>query len=84
MSAEPKPGPPSTVGAPGRSAAEIRRDIEAQRMQLGGSVQALRGRVAELTDWRRQVDEHKQALVVGAALIGFAIGVRAMRRRRRD
>ncbi len=83
MSAEPKPAVPSTAGAPGRSAAEIRRDIDVKRQQLGSSVEALRGRVAELTDWRRQVDEHKQVLIVGAAAIGFAIGVRAMLRRRR-
>jgi Protein of unknown function (DUF3618) len=83
VSTDPKAVPPSTVGAPGRSTAEIRRDIDAQRLQLGTSVEALRGRVAELTDWRRQVDEHKQTLIVGAAVIGFAIGVRAMLRRRR-
>jgi hypothetical protein len=68
---------------PGRSPAEIRRDIEAQRRQLGGSVEALRGRVTELTDWRRQVEEHRSQLIVGAAVVGFAIGVRAMLRRRR-
>ena len=83
MSVEPNPAAPSTAGAPGRSAAEIRRDIDVQRQQLGSSVQALRGRVAELTDWRRQVDEHKPVLIVGAAAIGFAIGMRAMLRRRR-
>ncbi len=70
-------------GAPGRSPAEIRRDIDAQRQDLGRSVEALRGRVAELTDWRRQVREHKQQLVVGAAIAGFAIGgLLALRRRR--
>ena len=30
-------------------------DIERQRTELGRSVEALRGRVAELTDWRRQI-----------------------------
>jgi hypothetical protein len=73
-----------TTGAPGRSPAEIRRDIELKRHQLGTSVEALRVRVNELTDWRRQVEEHKQQLIVGAAAIGFFVGVRAMRRRRRD
>ena len=68
---------------PGRSPAEIRRDIEVQRPQLGSSVEALRGRVNELTDWRRQVDEHSSQLIVGAAVVGFAIGVRMMLRRRR-
>jgi hypothetical protein len=72
-----------TTGAPGRSPAEIRRDIELKRRQLGTSVEALRGRINELTDWRRQAEEHKRQLIVGAAAIGFAIGVRAMMRRRR-
>lgn len=73
---------PPGAGMPGRSAAEIRRDIDIQRRQLGGSVEALRGRVTELTDWRRQVNEHRGQLIVGAAVVGFAIGVRAMLRRR--
>jgi uncharacterized protein DUF3618 len=83
MSASPQPARPSTAGSPGRSAAEIRRDIDVQRQQLGTSVEALRGRVAELTDWRRQAREHRNELIVGAAVIGFAIGVRAMLRKRR-
>lgn len=66
-----------------RSAAEIRRDINLQRQDLGRSVEALRGRVTELTDWRRQVREHKQQLVVGAAVVGFAVGGLMMLRRRR-
>jgi hypothetical protein len=77
------PTRPPAPGAPGRTAAEIRRDIDIQRRQLGGSVEALRGRVTELTDWRRQVNEHRSQLIVGAAVVGFAIGVRAMLRRRR-
>jgi len=78
--------PPVSVpaGRPGRTAAEIRRDIDAQRIELGRSVEVLRTRVAELTDWRRQVDEHKRELIVGAAVVGFAIGGLAMLRRRRD
>lgn len=66
-----------------RTAAEIRRDIELQRRQLGTSVALLRGRVAELTDWRRQVREHRSQLIAGAAVAGFAVGILAMRRRRR-
>jgi hypothetical protein len=83
VSTDPRSSRPATAGAPGRSADEIRRDIDIQREQLGTSVEALRGRVTELTDWRRQVSEHKQQLVIGAAVVGFAIGVRAMLRRRR-
>jgi hypothetical protein len=67
----------------GRSAEQIRRDIAVQQQQLNTSVQALRARVTELTDWRRQVQEHKQELIVGAAVVGFAVGLLAMRGRRR-
>jgi hypothetical protein len=72
-----------TTGAPGRSPAEIRRDIDLKRRELGTSVESLRGRVNELTDWRRQVEEHKQQLVMGAAAVGFFVGARAMLRRRK-
>jgi 50S ribosomal subunit-associated GTPase HflX len=66
-----------------RTAAEIRQDIELQRRDLGHSVEQLRGRVAELTDWRRQVREHRSQLIAGAAVVGFAVGGLMMLRRRR-
>ncbi len=70
-------------GAPGRSSDQIRADIERQRHELSHSVEALRGRVAELTDWRRQVSEHRREMIIGAAVIGFALGgLMALRRRR--
>jgi Protein of unknown function (DUF3618) len=83
MSVDPKPARPSTTGRPGRSADQIRRDIDAQRVALGTNVEALRGKVTEVTDWRRQVEEHKQQLIVGAAAVGFLIGIKLMRSRRR-
>jgi hypothetical protein len=83
MSAHPEPVRPTTAGMPGRSAAQIRADIEAQRRDLGRSVEVLRGRVAELTDWRRQVREHKRELAIGAAVAGFAVGGMLTLRRRR-
>jgi Protein of unknown function (DUF3618) len=83
MSAHPEPTRPSTTGMPGRTPAQIRRDIDAQRQDLGHSVEALRARVTELTDWRRQVREHRSQLIVGAAVVGFAVGgLMALRRRR--
>jgi hypothetical protein len=70
-------------GAPGRSSDQIRADIERQRTELSHSVEALRGKVAELTDWRRQIREHRRELAIGAAVVGFAIGgMIALRRRR--
>jgi hypothetical protein len=77
-------GPTPRPGAPGRSAAEIRRDIAVQQSELARSVEALRGRVNELTDWRRQVREHREQLIAGAAIAGFVVGgLIALRRRRR-
>ena len=78
-----EPVAPASAGAPGRSSEQIRSDIEAQRHELGRSVEALRNRVAELTDWRRQVREHRRELVMGAAIIGFAVGGLFAARRRR-
>jgi len=83
MSAQPEPVRPPTAGTPGRSAAEIRRDIDLQRRDLGSSVEILRGRVTELTDWRRQVREHSREIVIGAAVVGFAVGGLMMLRRGR-
>ena len=83
MSSERGSDRPLTAGMPGRSPAEIRRDIDRQRQDLGRSVEALRHRVAELTDWRRRVREHRSQLIVGAAIAGFAVGgILALRRRR--
>lgn len=83
MSVDPKPVRPSTAGQPGRSAEQIRQDIEAQRKALGANVESLRGKVTEVTDWRAQVEEHKQQLIIGAAAIGFLVGIKLMRGRKR-
>ncbi len=70
------------AGAPGRTSGQIRADIERQREELSYSVDALRGRVTELTDWRRQLREHRRELIIGAAVAGFAVGgLIALRRR---
>jgi hypothetical protein len=72
-------------GAPGRTAEQIRRDIDLQQAELVASVNALRVRVTELTDWRSQIDEHREQLITGAAVAGFVIGgIIALRRRRRN
>jgi hypothetical protein len=66
-----------------RSSEQIRADIVLQRQDLGRSVEALRTRVTELTDWRRQVREHQRELTIAATAAGFLVGVMALRRRRR-
>jgi hypothetical protein len=66
-----------------RSPAEIRSSIESNRMELAVSVDRLRKEVAHVTDWRGHVERHRSELMMGAAVVGFAIGVRMLRRRRR-
>jgi hypothetical protein len=70
-------------GAPGRSSTEIRSDIERTRGELSASVDQLRGRVAALTDWRRQLHQHREQLITGAAVVGFAVGALVVARRLR-
>ncbi len=68
---------------PKRSSAQIRADIEAQRAELGESVDQLRGRVTELTDWRSQLRKHRKEVTIAAVATGFVIGgLMALRRRR--
>lgn len=57
-----------------RSPDEIRASIEANRRELGTSLEKLRQEVALLTDWRSQIRAHQPQLVIGAAVAGFVIG----------
>ena len=71
-----------------RTPEEIRASIEANRRELGQSIERLRGGVAELTDWRRQLRAHQKQVLVGAAVAGFVLGggiaaLGGLRRRRR-
>ena len=52
----------------------IRASIEETRRELAFSVNDLRSKVAELTDWRRQLAENRGSALVGAAVAGFVIG----------
>jgi hypothetical protein len=57
-----------------RTPEEIRASIEANRRELGTSIERLRGEVAVLTDWRSQLVKHQKQAVIGAAVAGFVIG----------
>ena len=57
-----------------RSPEEIRRSIEQNRAELAHSLERLRGEVAEVTDWRKQIREHQKQVLIGAAVAGFVIG----------
>ena len=68
-----------------RSPEEIRRSIEANRQELVGAVDRLRGEVTVAADWRRHIRRHKREMLVGAAVAGFVLGggLAAFGRRRR-
>ena len=57
-----------------RSTEEIRVSIEQNRAELAHSLDRLRGEVAELTDWRKQIQRHQKQVLIGAAVAGFVIG----------
>ena len=59
---------------PTRTQEQIRASIEANRMELAQSLTRLRGEVAEITDWRKQIAEHQKQVLIGAAIAGFVIG----------
>src|SRR4051794_41977940 len=59
---------------PERTKEEIRASIESNRAELAVSLERLRGEVAEVTDWRKQIREHQQEVLIGAAVAGFVIG----------
>jgi hypothetical protein len=57
-----------------RSPEMIRQSIEETRRELVFSVNDLRSKVDELTNWRRQLTENRNAALIGAAVAGFVIG----------
>ena len=59
---------------PTRTPEEIRASIEANRRELGTSLERLQNDIAVLTDWRRQLREHQREIAIGAAVAGFVIG----------
>lgn len=72
-----------------RSPEQIRASVEETRRELTYSLNDLQGKFSELTNWRRQLREHRREAVIGAAVAGFVIGggvaaaVGLIRRRRR-
>ena len=60
--------------AEARTPEEIRRSIEANRAELGMAVDRLRAEVAEIADWRKQINKRRTQFLIGAAVAGFVIG----------
>jgi len=72
------PPPPGT-----RSADQIRADVVRQRQELARSVDALRDRWSQATDVKAQVEKHRDQLLIGAAVVGVALGAALLLKRRR-
>ena len=60
--------------ARGQSPEMIRASIEETRRELGFSVNDLRSKVNELTNWRGQLVRNRKAALIGAAVAGFVVG----------
>jgi hypothetical protein len=52
----------------------IRQSIEETRRELAFSVNDLRSKMTEITDWRHQLRRNRKAALIGAAVAGFVIG----------
>ena len=57
-----------------RSPEMIRAEIEETRRELAFSVNDLRSKVTELTNWRGQLIRNRKTALIGAAVAGFVIG----------
>jgi hypothetical protein len=57
-----------------RSPEMIRAELEATREELAFSVNDLRSKVTELTNWRGQLIRNRRTALIGAAVAGFVIG----------
>ncbi len=72
---------------PQRSPADIRASIEQNRQELVRAVDNTRSELVRITDWRQHIADHKDEITKVAAVTGFVIGsalvLRGMRRRRR-
>ena len=58
----------------GRTPNEIRTSVQDTRRDLEYSLGDLQAKVRELTDWKKQLAENRQAALIGAGAAGFIIG----------
>ena len=60
--------------ARGQDPEMIRASIQETRRELTFSVNDLRSKVNELTNWRGQLVRNRKAALIGAAVAGFVVG----------
>jgi hypothetical protein len=54
-----------------RTVDDVRRDLEAERDQLAGAAESLRGKIGEATDITGKLKANLPAAAVGALCLGF-------------
>jgi hypothetical protein len=59
----------------------LRRDVDATRASIAGTVGELRRKVGETMQWQTYVERHPAPILAGAALLGLVVGRRLARRR---
>ena len=57
----------------GRTAEQVRREIETEREQLAGAVENLRGEIGHVTDIAGKVKERLPLVAGAAATLGFVL-----------
>jgi hypothetical protein len=57
-----------------RNPNEIRLSVQETRRELEFSLGDLKSKIAELSDWKKQLTQHRQEALIGAAATGFIIG----------
>ena len=57
-----------------RTPEQIRASIAANQAGLASSLTQLRSEVVSVADWRRQINDHRPKVLIGAAVAGFVIG----------
>jgi hypothetical protein len=60
--------------ARGQSPEMIRASIQETRRELTFSVNDLRSKVNEITNWRGHLVRNRKAALIGAAVAGFVVG----------
>ena len=79
-----------TSGGNGRTALQVRGEIERERQQLAAALEALRGEIGRATDVTARLREHLPLATGAAAAAGFVLSgglgatVRLLTHRRRD
>ena len=53
---------------------EIRQDVQEARRELEYSLGDLRAKLREVTDWKKQLREHREQALIGAGVAGFVVG----------